>query len=400
MWRPAFTASCLLVLCSLGACRRVPRTGATAADAQAADSALGANGTATAPSATGPRDGAYVIAADAPTWSTTVEVLARRPAPIWRLEQTKEHVLWTEPGASGGAFAIAKAKPHDVNRVVGAPLSTPSGAPQGAHLVAGTAGAWGFPYGSSAEARQIHLPDGAGGAVPLPPHVAVWNGSPVAAVLGAELVVASYRTDAEGSVHGVRLRAISTKGTRDLADVPASPSALVTIGGSAIVAFAPDGHGQHHVIARVGSDAPLSTIVTTDRAVESLARGATLAWSELLPDGPRREHAVRVLDRASNAARFVARTGTSHHLQTSTAQICWAIIEPKQGHTAWDRNGEPIGPVAAYVLCAPVAGGRVERAVGPLDAPALAFALDEDFLYWAVPKDGTSSTLMRRAVPR
>ena len=75
------------------------------------------------------------------------------------------------------------------------------------------------------------------------------------------------------------------------------------------------------------------------------------ADAALAIDGARRAMPAPWLRRRRAAIRC-AHGMDDPNPETNSTRACWATFEPKQGPTAWDRKGDPIGPIVLF-LCVP-----------------------------------------------
>jgi hypothetical protein len=359
----------------------------------------------------------YVAAGTFAAWTSPVETLMTRSTPIGRLVETNSHVMWVEPDEppreahTASVVAVAKARPHEARVVATTPVPAGTYAESAPFVIGDETSAYFFVNGPGATpsaakgpsayydaALRVSLDTGASTRFSLPDEAIVpFNGVSLVASAGSLLLVGLYdRTPNPQGVMGARIAEVAAgKPARTRGLIPAALEAMVSSGNDAIVVIS--GEGQKNTIGQMGPDGVLDVVAERPSEVESVAvaaRGA-IAWTELQHDSVAWEDYVFLLPPGAPAPRFIARTRMTFFLQTNSTRVCWATFEPKQGPDALDRKGDPVGPTVLFVLCAPLTGGPVERALGPIDGKALEFAVDDEYLYWS---EGPRTVLKRRAV--
>jgi hypothetical protein len=359
----------------------------------------------------------YVVAGTFAAWTSPIETLMTRSAPIGRLVQTNAHLMWVEPDEpqreahTASLVAVAKARPHEARVVATTPVPAGTYADSAPFVIGDETSAYFFVNGPGAmpsagkgptayyeAALRVSLDTGASTRLPLPDEAIVpFNRASLVASARSLLLLGLYdQTPNPQGVMGARIAEVAAgKPARTRGLIPGALIVIVSSGDDAIVAIS--GEGQKSTIGQMGPDGVLDVVAERPSEVESVAvsAGGAIAWTELQHDSVAWEDDVFVLPPGAPATRFMARTRMAFFLQTNSTRVCWATFEPKRGPDALDRKGDPVGPTVLFVLCAPMAGGPVERALGPIDGKALQFAVDDEYLYWS---EGARTVLKRRAV--
>jgi hypothetical protein len=359
----------------------------------------------------------YVAPGTFAAWTSPIETLMTRATPIGRLVQTKSHLMWVEPDEppreahTASVVAVAKARPHEARVVATTPVPAGTYVESAPFVMGDETSAYFFVNGPGAmpsagkgpsayydAALRVSLDTGASTRLSLPDEAIVpFNGVSLVASAGSLLLLGLYDpTPNPQGVVGARIAEVAAgKPARTRGLIPGALMAVAASGDDAIVVIS--GEGQKETIGQMGPDGVLDVVAERPSEVESVAvaAGGAIAWTELQHDSVAWEDYVFLLQPGAPAPRFLARTRMSFFLQTNSTRVCWATFEPKQGPDALDRKGDPVGPTVLFVLCAPLTGGPVERALGPIEGKALEFAIDDEYLYWS---DGPRTVLKRRPI--